>query len=246
MAYEHHKLLTGDLSQLEKLTRSKRKNVLSSLTALAKYLGVYKAFKAQMKNYGVTWASRKSVESVKRILSASDDVMDWVNAATDRLDTSYATLVKLAAASGIRKSETINAFNLVVTLNKQSQLDTYYNPELQALEHFKHPDTFLRGTKNVFFSFVPKDLTAAVADCRSISHTTLRRRLRKHDLKLRFAELRDYYATFLVQHGVIQQEVDLLQGRIGRSVFMRHYFSPDIEALRDRVLQAVARLPGLT
>jgi len=30
-----------------------------------------------------------------------------------------------------------------------------------------------------------------------------------------------------------------LQGRVGKSIFMRHYFSPNIKDLRDRVLKAV-------
>jgi intergrase/recombinase len=244
-AREYHELLSGDLSKLETLSKAKRKNVLSSLTALAKYLGIYESFKTKMKNYGVKWATRKSVDSVVRILEAKDDVLDWAKTATERLENSYATLVKLAAASGLRKTESIDAFNLAVKLQNAGKLGDYYHPELQALEHFKHPETFIRDTKNVFFSFVPKHLITEVTAGHPISHTTLRRKLKKHDLPLRFAELRDYFATFMVHNGVIQQEVDLLQGRIGRSIFMRHYFSPDIENLRDRVLAAIAKLPVL-
>jgi len=59
---------------------------------------------------------------------------------------------------------------------------------------------------------------------------------------MRLKELRDYYATFMVQDGLIREEVDLLQGRVGKSIFMQHYFSPNIEDLRGRVLAAVGRM----
>ncbi len=59
---------------------------------------------------------------------------------------------------------------------------------------------------------------------------------------VRLNELRDYYATFMVHNGLIREEVDLLQGRVGKSMFMQHYFSPNIEDLGDRVLTAVDRI----
>jgi len=59
---------------------------------------------------------------------------------------------------------------------------------------------------------------------------------------MRLNELRDYYATFMVHNGLIREEVDLLQGRVGKSIFMQHYFSPNIEDLRYRVLTAVDRI----
>ena len=241
-ARKNHRLLTGNLSELDTLTKAKRKNVLSSLVNLSKFLGIYEQFKGRMKNYGVKWASRKSLDSVVRILEAKDDVLDWAKAATTGLDGKYATFVKFAVVSGIRKTEAINAFNQVVMLQGNGKLGDYYNADLQSLEHFKFPEKFIRDTKNVFFSFVPDSLIKQVLACDRISHTTLKRKLKKHGLDLRFDELRDYWATFLVHNGVIQQEVDLLQGRIGRSIFMRHYFSPSIKELRDRVLRAVASL----
>jgi len=36
-----------------------------------------------------------------------------------------------------------------------------------------------------------------------------------------------------------REEVDLLQGRVGKSIFVRHYWSPAITELRDRVLKAL-------
>jgi intergrase/recombinase len=61
-------------------------------------------------------------------------------------------------------------------------------------------------------------------------------------LKCRFIELRDYYATFMVRNGLIKEEVDLLQGRIPLSIFLRHYWSPSLKELRDRTLKAITEL----
>lgn len=56
---------------------------------------------------------------------------------------------------------------------------------------------------------------------------------------MEFNEVRDYYATFMVYHGLMREEVDFLQGRVGKSIFMRHYFSSAIKDLRDRTLKAI-------
>lgn len=46
----------------------------------------------------------------------------------------------------------------------------------------------------------------------------------------------------MVRNGLIREGVDLLQGRVGKSIFMRHYFSPAIKDLRDRMLKAVDKM----
>ena len=46
----------------------------------------------------------------------------------------------------------------------------------------------------------------------------------------------------MIHNGLVREELDLLQGRVGKSIFMKHYFSPNIEDLRDRVLGAVDRI----
>lgn len=49
----------------------------------------------------------------------------------------------------------------------------------------------------------------------------------------------DARAPFTVHNGLIREEVDILQGRIGQSIFMRNYFSPNIAELRDKALRAI-------
>ena len=245
-ARKYHGLLSGNLDELERFSGSKRNNVLQSLIALAKYLGVYREFKARMASYGVKWQRQDSLRAFLRMMQAKGDVLDWVAKAVNVLDDNKATFVKFVAVSGIRAGEAVKAFTLAIELSQADRLEDYYNSELRSLEHFKYPDRFIRGTKNVFFSFVPTEFIDKIVACNTVSYRTLRKHVRKHGLKLRLNELRDYYGTFLVHNGVIREEVDLLQGRIGKSMFMRHYFSPDIENLRNRVLAAVAKLGVLS
>ena len=67
-------------------------------------------------------------------------------------------------------------------------------------------------------------------------------RLQRKGIKVRINELRDYYATFMVKHGLIKEEVDLLQGRVGKSIFVRHYWSPAIKEMKQRVFKALQEL----
>ena len=43
----------------------------------------------------------------------------------------------------------------------------------------------------------------------------------------------------MVKHGLIREEVDLLQGRIPPNIFIRHYWSPSFKELRDRTLNTI-------
>jgi intergrase/recombinase len=61
-------------------------------------------------------------------------------------------------------------------------------------------------------------------------------------LKVRINELRDYFATFMVKHGLIREEVDLLQGRIPPSLFVRSYWSPSFKELKERVFKGLEEL----
>ena len=75
-----------------------------------------------------------------------------------------------------------------------------------------------------------------------VTYSMIKMKLQRNQLPIRLNELRDYYGTFMVRHGLIKEEVDLLQGRIGKSVFVRHYWSPAIKELRQRVLKALKEL----
>ena len=179
-----------------------------------------------------------------RIINSENkgDVVEWVKRCLKGFDYTYAVFVKFALFTGIRKGEAIEAFNLIVRLGRAGRLSDYYNAELQTLEHFRYPEKFIRRTKNVFFSFVPKAFVDEVAGCHTISASGYKRRRMKLGLHSRIKDLRDYFATYMLNHGLLKEEIDLIQGRIGKSLFMKHYFSPSIKDLKNRTLNAVQAL----
>jgi intergrase/recombinase len=70
----------------------------------------------------------------------------------------------------------------------------------------------------------------------------IRKRLLRNKLKCRINELRDFYGTYLLQHGILEAEINLCQGRIPPSIFIKHYWSPKLSELRDRIFKALEGL----
>ncbi|MDR4513049.1 MAG: hypothetical protein MRJ93_15240 [Nitrososphaeraceae archaeon] len=44
------------------------------------------------------------------------------------------------------------------------------------------------------------------------------------------------FATYLRSNGIKQEIIDLLQGRIPKSIFVRHYYRPDLDSLESQKL----------
>jgi len=196
-----------------------------------------------MHNYGIKWESQSSYDSFLRILKDENrDIFGWIKTCLSLFDCSYAAFVKFAFISGLRKSEAIEAFNLAIKLDAEGKLDEFYNAEFEALEYFRYPKLFFRRSKNAFFSFVPTAFISELVKFHPISNSGLKRRLRKHRLPCRLQDLRHYHATFMVKRGLLREEADLLQGRVNRSIFMRHYFTPSITELKHRTVKAVQEM----
>jgi intergrase/recombinase len=229
---------------LDSFSRSKKTKVLQSLIALSKFLGCYEQFKARVKSYGIKWRKASSLDAFLRIRNNSNGkVLEWLRQAEAVLGEDYATFLKFAQVSGLRTSEAIESFNLIIKLNHEGKLEEYFNRSLSTLEHFAYPKTFLRQTKNAFVSIVSEDLVKKVCKCKPVTYNSVKMKLQRKSLPMQFDELRDYFGSFMVQHSnLIREEVDLLQGRIGESIFTRHYFSPSFKELRDRTLKAIEKL----
>lgn len=60
-------------------------------------------------------------------------------------------------------------------------------------------------------------------------------------MKCRLQHLRHYSATMMIQNGLLREEADLLQGRIGKTAFMQNYFSPNIENLKNHAKKMIQK-----
>ena len=147
--------------------------------------------------------------------------------------------------SGLRKSEAILSFNRIIELNNKGLLNEYYDSNLNCLLHFKYPKDFIRKTKNCFTSFIPEELLKQIRNSKPVSDDAISRRLYRNNAKCRINELRDYFGTYLLQHGISEAEINLLQGRIPPSIFIKHYWSPKLSELRDRIFKALKDLEQL-
>jgi intergrase/recombinase len=104
--------------------------------------------------------------------------------------------VNFLAVTGLRKNEGLTGFNMIIKLNNKGKLCEYYNEELSVLEHFKYK-VFLRGTKNAYISFVPKELIDQICLSQKISYYAFHSRLNRKHVPLRFKELRNYHNSYL-------------------------------------------------
>jgi intergrase/recombinase len=219
---------------------STRGNVLKAMVNLAKYAGTYEEYKVKLKNHGIKWINNDNAfNSFLRIVNNSHSNLGaWYKTAQSILRDNEKLYLKFTLLSGLRKDEAINSFNLIVKLAKQNKLSEYYSEKLGILEHFKYGNLFLRQTKKVYISIVTKELVSEIANNQPVSYSAIRKRLARNKLNLRIKELRSYFATHLRKKGIISEYIDLMQGRIPKSVFARHYLK--VEDVKELVAQVLA------
>jgi intergrase/recombinase len=146
---------------------------------------------------------------------------------------------KFLLHSGLRTSEGIESWNLVIKLSKEGKLSEYYDAELQVLCHFKHPKLFIRRTKNCYITFITPEFVQQIAQSKPVTYSMIRKRLEPKRMHLRFNELRDKFGTYLLGKGILEAEINLCQGRIPVDIFIRHYWSPKLKELGIRILKAL-------
>jgi intergrase/recombinase len=222
-----------------------RSNVLKSLINLSKYLGQYESFKSQLKNHGIKWVTTdNSFNSFLAIVNNQHSTLGkWYKDAMTVLPENEKLYLRFTLLSGLRKDESIKSMLLIQKLASNGKLNEYFNEKLGILEHFKYGELFLRNTKNVYISIVSEELVQQIVNSKPIFYTTIRKHLEKNKLTLRIKELRSYFATFLRKNGIISEYIDLIQGRIPRSVFARHYLKvDDFKALVSQVLAVTATI----
>ena len=140
--------------------------------------------------------------------------------------------------SGLRVEEALEAIKVY-----SQEKEKYLNSELEVLEHFRFPEKFIRRTKKAFITVVNDYMVKLLESSKPINYNALRCRLKRkigHSGRLRL--FRKVWATYMRREGIEPEVIDLLQGRVSKTVFIRHYYRPDLKPLLDEVR---AKLPGL-
>jgi hypothetical protein len=229
---------------LLELSESKRHMVLKALTCYSKFRGEHELFKTRYKAFGIKCGSSDGAfNAFLHIFNHKhEDLPRYLKEIKPYLTQPEQTYVEFVAMTGMRPSEAVTAFNLIISLHGDGRLGEYYNPALQCLEHYKHRDLFLRGTKNCFISFVPQSLVTRICQSLPINHNKMRCCLKRRGLPLQLKQLRSYHNSTLRKAGVMAELVDILAGRVPKSVFVRHYLAADLQQLSGQVLMIQQQL----
>jgi intergrase/recombinase len=116
--------------------------------------------------------------------------------------------------------------------------DDYLTKDNMILEHFRFPEVFMRRTKNAYISVMFKELFHVIEYTNFVSYNSLRLALRRKNISMNISICRKIFATFLRSEGIETDLIDLLQGRISKSVFVRHYYRPDpskFDTIREKL-----------
>jgi intergrase/recombinase len=234
-------LLSRDLSKIAMFSESKKRHAVIALLSLSKFLGVHESFKQLVKNYGIKVNGKNNDDIViSRLLKTSNanEIFQWIREGKKKIPE-ICNLLELMAITGLRLVEAIECANLIIALSHNGKLNTYYNEEKQVLEHFRFKERFIRNSKKVFISFVPKDLIKRISNDKPLKYGRVQKLASWHLKKLRFGDIRELHASILTKH-LSQSEIDFLHGRVGINVFMANYFNPNLLCdLKERAFKAI-------
>jgi len=216
---------------------------MSGLANLSKYLGCYDYWKTLVKNAGLRWEKKVSLDIVLDIMNTNlQDCWIWLTQVLEKIPREYGCVLVFTALTGLRPSEAANSVDLISNLYETGRLDDYLNPELLMLEHFRYRDLFLRRFKNAYISFITPELLRLVTTCKpKIKYSALDTKINRLGFPTRTKQLRKYFATTLREH-LPTEAIDLLQGRINRSVFLRYYYKPFLQDIRTKTLKGIEPL----
>jgi hypothetical protein len=237
-------LLNKDFSTLKLLTNSQRVHTMKALAALSKFLGIYQDFRSLVKNYGLKWNSKKSDDLIIERLTKTvhpNEIFDWIKH-VKKVIPELSDFMDLIAVTGLRYNEAIESYNHIVKLAREEKLNDYFDFEREALEHFRFKAVFLRRSKKVFISFVPKELIERISQNEPLEWNATKKKVARRAKRLRFADIREFHGSFVTKY-LRQPEIDFLHGRTSSSVFMRNYFNPRwITDLKARTFKAIREI----
>jgi intergrase/recombinase len=168
-------------------------------------------------------------------------MIEWVKAAAAVLPTERANILFFDTLTGLRPAEAIMSIHLIHT-----ELDNYLNPERMVLEHFRYQDIFIRHTKNAFISVLTLQLLEIAKRCATdCSWSAIYHMVNRKEMDMQMKYCRKMFATYVLSQGIDSEIVNLLQGRIGKDVFVRHYNRPDLDTMFAKVRNSIDSLENL-
>ena len=217
---------------------------MKALSNLAKFTGEYDVWLQLRQRYNLKWSTgTEKLDAFERFFDDSktlDTMLQWLRQVRQQLPKSYSDFFVFCTLTGLRASECVACIRLI---KDPDSFKTYYNEDRHYLEHFRFAKLFIRRTKAAYISIADKEILeiGQNAGKTSPSYNTLKMALRHRSLDMQLKYCRKIFASHLRQSGIETEIVDLLQGRVPKSVFARHYFTPSLD-YSDKVIRALTKL----
>jgi len=231
-------LVGGDAKDMLTLSADKRIHVMKSLATLSKYLGCYDKWNSIRHRFQLKWSNGQDLNTFSSILNSKANyanMVAWLKNTCSTLPSDYGNILLFSTLTGLRPAEACYSLRLIHT-----DKNNYLNSENMTLEHFKYPNKFIRRTKKAYVSIVTDSLLEIARRSGCHSYNAIRLMARRNDIDMRMSYCRKIFATYLKINGVESEIIDLLQGRIPKSVFVRHYYRPDSN--NDRIRRILETL----
>jgi intergrase/recombinase len=224
-----HLLFERNLSSLEGV--SNKRHVLEALSNMSKFLGVHSLFRQLKEESGMKWNEERADLVFQRIYDSEIcGIEQWLRSVKAKVDFDTFFPIAFCGGTGLRVGEAFASLDLM----EKRGLEGYLKDGV--LEHFHYPHLFFRRCKKAFISILTDELVEELQRWKArTSYPKVRKRLMKAGLEVRISDLRKAFATYLVTHNIDQTTTDMVQGRVGTSVFSANYFRPDITGLVCRV-----------
>jgi intergrase/recombinase len=164
-----------------------------------------------------------------------DAMINWVKQA-HYLAPKYRHVLRYAYLTGLRPEEVFMSLRL-------SNDGNYYNKEKGILEHYRHPDLFIRQKKKAYVSVMTEELSQLRAiNTNGLSYNALRLTMRRNHTPMNMQYCRRIFGTYLRQQGIETELIDLLQGRLPKTVFLRFYNRPNFKDECEKVRNCLIKL----
>ncbi|MCJ7635579.1 hypothetical protein MUP77_24715 [Candidatus Bathyarchaeota archaeon] len=231
------------VSEIQVLPKAKQRPVMSALANLSKFLGEYDRWQTIVKNGGLKYQKYNALNAVMSILDTNlNDSKEWLLRVLPNVSRDIATILVFDVLTGLRPSEAAMSCALITELNEQNRLAEYYDEELGLLQHFKYKERFLRNSKNAYISFVSPELMKTVLENRPRrQYWSVQKAIEHAGFNLQVKMLRKLNATVL-RNQLDREVIDLLQGRVGESIFVKFYYRPVLIQIREKTIMALEPL----
>ena len=237
------KFLTNPEETIRELlvfTPDKRLHAMKALTSLSKYLGKYDEWRQVLKKYNITWSTGKdSLKMFDELVNGDDNystMLTWIKNAISIIPSDKSKVIIFNTLTGLRPDEAIKSISIL-----NNDRERYWDKKNGILQHYKFPIEFIRRTKKVYISVISDSIVNEYCPQKSStnSYEAIKLFLKRRGMEMNMYYCRKVFSTYLRNNGIEPEIIDLLQGRIPKSIFLRHYYRPDINEIITKRIRPV-------